>query len=152
MRLPSRREQVDVGVDVVIGGDGVEDEVEAAGVLLHLVRIAGDDDFVGPEAERVFLLVGRGGEDDNVGSERMGKLHAHVTQSAETDHANLLTLGDAPVAHGRVCCDPGAEQRRGSGEIEVGRDAQNEAFVDDDAIGVAAVGDASEVLVRGSCR
>ena len=33
-------EQVDVGVDVVIGGDGVEDEVEAAGVLLHLVGIA----------------------------------------------------------------------------------------------------------------
>ena len=49
-------EQVDVGVDVVIGGDGVEDEVEAAGVLLHLVGVAGDDDFVGTEAERVFLL------------------------------------------------------------------------------------------------
>ncbi len=35
------------------------------------------------------------------------------------------------------------------GEIEVGRDAQDEAFIDDDAIGVAAVSDASEVLVRG---
>ncbi len=33
-------EQVDVGVDVVLGGDGVEDEVEAAGVLLHLVGVA----------------------------------------------------------------------------------------------------------------
>ena len=51
-------QQVDVGVDVVIGGDGIEDEVEAAGVLLHFVGIAGDDDFVGPEAEGVFLLVG----------------------------------------------------------------------------------------------
>ena len=51
-------QKLDVGVDVVIGGDGVEDEVEAAGVLLHLVGIAGDDDFVGPEAERVLLLVG----------------------------------------------------------------------------------------------
>ena len=78
----------------------------------------------------------------------MSKLHAHVAQSAETDHANLLALGDAPVAHGRVGCDPGAEQRRGSGEIEVGRDAQDKAFVDDDAVGVAAIGDASEVLVR----
>ena len=39
--------QVDVGVDVVIGGDGIEDEVEAAGVLLHLVGVAGDDDLVG---------------------------------------------------------------------------------------------------------
>ncbi len=142
-------EQVEIGVDVVIGGDGVEDEIEAAGVLLHLVGIAGDDDFVGTEAERVFLLVGRGGEDDDVGSERMSELHAHVAQSAETDHADLLALGDAPVAHGRVGCDPGAEERRGSGEIEVGGNAQDEAFIDDDAVGVATVGDASEVLVRG---
>ena len=51
-------EQVDIGVDVVIGGDGVEDEIEAAGVLLHLVGIAGDDDFVSAEAESVFLLAG----------------------------------------------------------------------------------------------
>ena len=34
VRLPSRVEQVEVGVDVVLGGDAVEDEVEAAGVLL----------------------------------------------------------------------------------------------------------------------
>ena len=76
-----------------------------------------------------------------------GELHAHVAQSAETDHADLLAFGDAPVAHGRVCCDAGAEQRRGPGEIEVGGDAQDKALVDDDAVGVAAVGDAAEVLV-----
>src|SRR5574337_1098529 len=79
----------------------------------------------------------------------MNKLHAHVAQSAETDHANFLAPGDAPAAHGRVGCDPSAEERRGSGEIEVGGDAQDEAFVDDDAVGVATIGDASEVLVRG---
>ena len=145
-------QQVDVGVDVVIGGDGVEDEVEAAGVLLHLVGIAGDDDFIGAEAERVFLLAGRGGEDNDVRSERMSKLHAHVAQSAETDHADFLALGDAPVAHGRVGGDSGAEQRRGSGEIEVRGHAQDKALIDDDAIGVAAIGDASEVLVRGVVR
>ena len=37
------------------------------------------------------------------------KLHAHVTQSAETDHANFLAVANSPVAHGRVCRDPGAE-------------------------------------------
>ena len=142
-------EQVDVGVDVVLGGDGVEDEVEAAGVLLHLVGVAGDDDLVGAEAERVLLLAGRGGEDDDVGAERVGELHAHVAQPAETDDADLLALGDAPVAQGRVGRDPGAEQRRGPGEIEVGGNAQDEVLVDDDAVGVAAVGDAAEVLVRG---
>jgi len=51
-------EQGEVGVDVVIGGDGVEDEIEAAGVFPHLIGITRDDDFVGPEAGRVFLLVG----------------------------------------------------------------------------------------------
>jgi hypothetical protein len=72
-----------------------------------------------------------------------------VAQAAETDHANFLALCDAPVAHRRVCRDPGAEERRDPGEIEVGGDAQNEVFIDDDAIGVATIGDASEVLVRG---
>lgn len=51
-------EELDVGVDVVLGGNSVEDEIKAACMLLHLVRISGDDDFVGAEAERIFLLIG----------------------------------------------------------------------------------------------
>jgi len=77
----------------------------------------------------------------------MCKLHTHVTQSAETDHANLLALADAPVAHGRVCCDSGAKQRSGSGEVQVRGDAQDEPLVDDNALGVATVGDASQMLI-----
>jgi hypothetical protein len=53
------------------------------------------------------------------------------------------------VAHGRVCCNPGAEEGRGSSEIEIGGDTHNEAFIDDDAIGVATVGDTSKMLIRG---
>ena len=141
-------EQVEVGVDVVIGGDGIEDEVQAASVLLHLLSIGEDDDPVGTQAERVLLLAERGGENNDVGSEGTGEFHAHVTQPAETDYANFVALCDAPAAHGRVCCDPGAEERRGSGEIEIGRDAQDEVFIDDDAVGVSVVGDAPEVFVR----
>src|SRR5438046_5640595 len=81
-------------------------------------------------------------------SERVSKLHGHVAQSAEADHANFLALGDAPMMHRRVGRDPGAKQRRGSSEIEIGWKTQNEMFIDDDAFGVAAVGHASEVLVR----
>src|SRR5213076_1498944 len=88
------------------------------------------------------------GQDDYVRSKRMRKLHGHVAQSAQTDHANFFALGNAPMMHGRVGRDAGAEQRGGSGEIEVGWKTQNEMFIDDDAFGVAAVGDASEVLVR----
>ena len=60
-----------------------------------------------------------------------------------------MPLATPQSAHGRVCCDASAEQRRGPGESQIGGDAQHEAFIDDDAVGVATVGDASEVLVRG---
>ena len=79
----------------------------------------------------------------------MGKLHAHVAQSAKTDHADFLALDVVPTSDGRVGFDPCAQKRRDSCEIEVGRDAQNEVLIDDDAVGVAAIGNASEVLVRG---
>ena len=39
--------QAEEGVDVVFGGHAVEDEVEAAGVLGHLVRVFRDDDLIG---------------------------------------------------------------------------------------------------------
>src|SRR6266487_3232840 len=78
----------------------------------------------------------------------MSKFYRHVPQSAETDHANFLVLGDAPVMHRGVGRDAGAEQRRDCGEIEVGGDAQDKVFIDDDAFGVATVGHAPKVLVR----
>ena len=126
-------QQVDVGVDVVLGRDGVENEIKTAGVFLHFVGVARDDDLIGTESERVFLLARRSREDSDVSSEGMSKFHAHVAQAAETDDTDFRALGDAPVAHGRVCRDAGAEERRGSGGIEVGGDTQHEAFIDDDA-------------------
>ena len=82
-----------------------------------------------------------------MGAERVGELDAHVAQPAEAHDADFLALGHAPVAHGRVSGDAGAEQRRGSGEVEVGGNAKDEVLVDDDAVGVAAVGHAAGVLV-----
>jgi hypothetical protein len=79
----------------------------------------------------------------------MSKFYSHVAQSAEADYANFLAFGDAPVMHGGVCRDAGTEQRRGCGGMELGGDAQDEVFIDDDAFGVAAVGHASEMLVPG---
>ncbi len=141
-------EELEVRVEVVLGGDGVEDEIEAAGVLPHLVGVAGDDDLVGSEPERVVLLLGRGREHDHVSAERPAELHTHVAEAAEADHADILALRDPLPAHRRVGRDPGAEERRRSREVEVRWDAQDEALVDHDALGIAAVGDAAEVLVR----
>ncbi len=72
-----------------------------------------------------------------------------MAQSAETDHTNFLARGDTPAAQGRVGCDAGAEERRGSGEIEIGWNPQNEVLVDHDAVGISTIGNAPEVLVRG---
>ena len=72
--------QAEVLIDVVLGRDRIEDEVEAAGLLLHLAGVARDDGLVGAQTERIFLLVGRSREDDDVGAEGAGELDAHVTQ------------------------------------------------------------------------
>ena len=42
----------------MFGGDGVEDEVKAAGVSGHVIGVGGDDDLVRAEAEGVGLLAG----------------------------------------------------------------------------------------------
>jgi hypothetical protein len=72
-----------------------------------------------------------------------------VTQTAEADHTDLLPLDVTPAAHGRVGRDPGAKQRRDPGQIEVGGNTQNKVFIDDDTFRVSAVGDATQVFVRG---
>src|SRR5215471_16426749 len=81
-------------------------------------------------------------------SECTTKLHGHVTESSEPDHANFLPFADAPVAHRRVCGDSRAEKGRSTSDVQVRRQSQNEMFVDHDAVGIAAVGHASEVFVR----
>ena len=45
----------------MIRGNCVEDEVEAERMLLHFVGIAGDNDFIGTETERILLLARRSG-------------------------------------------------------------------------------------------
>ena len=87
-------------------------------------------------------------ENSNMRSEGASKLHRHVAESAQADYANFFFSANAPVTHGRVRCDSGAEERRRSGEIYIRRKTQNKMFIDDHALRVAAVGHASEVLVR----
>src|SRR5262249_43133593 len=139
---------IDIGVDIVIGGNGVDDEIKTPRVFLHFFGVAGNNGFVGAEAERVLFLMRRGSEDNDVGSERVSKFYSHVAKTAQTNHADFLAFADAPVAHRRVRCDSSAKKRRSSSEFEIGRDAQNEAFIDYDAFGVTTVRKTSEVLVR----
>ena len=110
-------QQLEVRVQVVICGDRVEDEVEAADVLRHLGLVLGDDDFIRAKTASIGRLARRGGEEHGVCAERMGKLHGHVAQPTETDDADLLPLADLPMAQRGIGRDAGTEQRRGAGRI-----------------------------------
>ena len=83
----------------------------------------------------------------------MGELHAHVTESAEADDADFLARAGAPVFQRGIERDARAQQRRDGREVELVRNVQDEFFVDDDALGIAAVGDGRGfVRVGRSCR
>ena len=140
---------IDVGVDVVMSGDGIQDEVERSGLRPHLFGVAGNDHLVGPQTERILFLAWRGGKDHDVGAEGAGKLDPHVTQSPEADYPHFFPLEIAPPVNGRVGRNPGAEERCDSGRIKVGGDIQDEAFIHDNAFGIAAVGNPPQMFIRG---
>src|SRR6185369_8590037 len=91
-------EHVDVGVDVVINGNGIEDKVEAAGMLLHLIRIGGNDDFIGTQAQRILLLAWRSGEYHDMCAESLGELDSHVSQSTKAGHTDFFPREVTPTA------------------------------------------------------
>jgi hypothetical protein len=78
----------------------------------------------------------------------LGQFYAHVTESAETDDADLHAFADFVMAQGRVGRDARAEQGRGGRQIQIFWNAQHECFIHDHAFGVAAKGHAAEMFVR----
>ena len=53
-KIPVDAEQIEIRVDIVIGGNGVENEIKTAGVFLHFVSVARDDSFIGAEAKGIM--------------------------------------------------------------------------------------------------
>ncbi len=90
-------QEVEIGVDVVVGRDAVEDEIERLGMRLHLVGVLRDDDLMGTQPLAVFDLGRRSGEQHDVGAERLGELDAHMAEAAQADDADLLARSDLPV-------------------------------------------------------
>src|SRR5580658_9354408 len=116
-------------------------------MFLHLGVIFRNHDFVCAEANGVGRFIWRRGEEHHMGTKGVGKLHSHMSQSAETDNSNLLSFAYLPMTQWRISSDAGAEQGRSAGGVEFVGHAQHVRFVDHDAIGVAAVGDSTEDLV-----
>ena len=122
-------------------------------VLRHLVGVLRDDDLVRTQALAVVDLRRRRREQHRVRAERVRELHAHVSEPAEADDADLLARARAPVLERRVERDAGAQQRRGRGRIQLRRHAQHEVLVHDDPLRIAAVGHRrGPERDRASCR
>ena len=136
----------------MIGSNCVDNEVEAIGVLLHFVGIAGNNDFIRTEAKRIIFLVRRSGEDSDVRSERMSKFHRHMTETTETDHSYLLPLPTPQWRIGEYVVIPAHRSGAAPAMFEVRRNSQDEMFIDDDAIGIATVSDSSKIFVRANCK
>ncbi|MFT3765446.1 MAG: hypothetical protein QM820_08030 [Minicystis sp.] len=79
-------------------------------------------------------------DERHLGPHRRAQLHRHVPEAAEPEHRHAMTLADVPAPERRVRGDARAEQRRDARERALVGDAQDEALVDDDLRGVAAVG------------
>src|SRR5580658_2773307 len=77
------------------------------------------------------------------------ELNPHMAQSAESYDAHLLACGHAPMVQWRVGGDAGAKQGRGARRVEIRGNLQDKSLIDDNAVGVAAIGDAAGVLVGG---
>lgn len=108
---PVAFQETDKGVKVVRRGNGVDDEVETLAVRRHFVRIARNDHFVRAEPQCVGPFRVRSREGDDMRSQRVGQLYAHVTEAAYADDPDLLPRSRMPVLERRIGGDPGAEQR-----------------------------------------
>src|SRR4051812_19661624 len=70
----------------------------------------------------------------------MRELHAHMTQSANTDDAHFFAGAGAPMAKRRPGGDAGAQQRRHRRQIFFGMvDSEDEMLIHGDASAIAAI-------------
>src|SRR5580704_9876701 len=79
----------------------------------------------------------------------MSEFQPHVTKAAKAHNSNFLALLHIPVPQWRISRDAGTEQRRGGRKIKLLGNLERKCLGDDDAIGIAAIGDAAELLVFG---
>src|ERR1700733_1900774 len=133
----------------MLRGNRVQNEVKAAGMFLHLGFILRDDNFVRPELERIGSLVWRLREQHNMCAESVGELDTHVSQAAEANDADLLALANLPVAQRGISRNARAEQRSSRSQVQLVRNPERKGFVNHDAVGIAAIGHAAEMLLLG---
>ena len=86
----------------------IDNEIEAASVLLHRPLIARQHDFVSAEPLRIRGFARRRGKEHHLRAESVRQFDRHVSESAESNHAHLLSFAHLPMPKRRVGCDPRA--------------------------------------------
>ena len=89
-------QQPQVGVEVVVGGDRVEDQVQTAARPLHALQVGGHHEVVRPDLLGGGLLAGRGGDGGHGVTHSLGQPHPHLAQAADPNdadpHASIESL------------------------------------------------------------
>ena len=133
-------EAVDVRGELMLNGNGVDDDVKVPLDSVHLRLVGGDDNLVGTHRLGLLLLAGGAGEEGHLGAEGVGELQAHVAEAAKANDANLGAFAHLVVDEGAPHGDAGTQEGGGRREVEAVGHAQDELLTDDDGLGVAAVG------------
>ena len=132
-------QSLDVDIPVLIGVDGVQDEVERAGYFFHGLRLARMTKWWAPKRAGFFFFAGRGGEGGDFRAEDARELDGDVAEAADADDADAGGRIDAVVAQRIVDGDAAAEQRRGLFAGQRIGNGHDEAGVGANAVGIAAV-------------
>ncbi len=118
-------------------------------VLLHFVRIFGNDDFVRAESQGVLGLTRRSREQHDVSAKSIREFHAHVPKPAEADDTDFLPLADFPMAQWGISGDASAKERGCRSQVQILRHMQRKGFIHDHAVGITAVSHrARDVFIR----
>ena len=109
--LPSRLSRSRYSADIVLRGNGAEDEIETCRhgwpyrFRLSIRRCPSAPSFLASSR-----FDGGGGDDVGLRTEGGGEFHTHMAEAAEPDNADLLAFADLPVLEWRIGGDAGAEQ------------------------------------------
>ncbi|MNQ38014.1 hypothetical protein D3C85_515750 [compost metagenome] len=95
--------------------------------------------MVGAQAQAVFALRQSLAQHRHFGTHGVGDFHAHVAQATHAQDGDLLARTGFPVVQRRIQGDAGAQQRRRGVQRQVVGNRQHIAFLDDDAVRVAAL-------------
>mmetsp|Transcript_37019 Transcript_37019/g.69031 ORF Transcript_37019/g.69031 Transcript_37019/m.69031 type:complete len:379 (+) Transcript_37019:57-1193(+) len=146
-KFPVLLQESQVGRDVVVSRDGVNDEVQGAGSCVHFLLLGHHHKLVGLQLlHRLVALALAARQDGDLTAPSLPDENSHGTKATKASHAQLHAGLEAVVSHGRVDGHAGAKQRRGACQVQGVGDPADVILVHHNALGVAAIGWLAPIL------